>query len=112
MPCTTILVGKKASYDGSTMIARNDDSGANGFTPKKFIVISSKEQKRKHVKLTMFAILVFTVLLAISYQNSQITVKFNQMQDQKKKLSAIQKENEQLDINKLTARTADRQSAS
>ena len=29
MPCTTILVGKKASNDGSTMIARNDDSGAD-----------------------------------------------------------------------------------
>lgn len=29
MPCTTILVGKKASYDGSTMIARNDDSGSD-----------------------------------------------------------------------------------
>ena len=29
MPCTTILVGKKASYDGSTMIARNDDAGGN-----------------------------------------------------------------------------------
>ena len=28
MTCTTILVGKNASYDGSTMIARNDDSGA------------------------------------------------------------------------------------
>ena len=27
MGCTTILVGKKATYDGSTMIARNDDSG-------------------------------------------------------------------------------------
>ena len=27
MPCTTILVGKNASYDGSTIIARNDDSG-------------------------------------------------------------------------------------
>ena len=25
MPCTTILVGKKASHDGSTIIARNDD---------------------------------------------------------------------------------------
>lgn len=25
MACTTILVGKKASNDGSTMIARNDD---------------------------------------------------------------------------------------
>ena len=27
MPCTTILVGKKASHDGSTIIARNDDGG-------------------------------------------------------------------------------------
>ena len=35
MPCTTLLVGKKASYDGSTMIARNDDSSAGRFTPKK-----------------------------------------------------------------------------
>ncbi|MBQ1477067.1 MAG: C69 family dipeptidase, partial [Erysipelotrichaceae bacterium] len=25
MPCTTILVGRKASIDGSTLIARNDD---------------------------------------------------------------------------------------
>ena len=31
MPCTTILVGKKASYDGSTIIARNDDSGCRSF---------------------------------------------------------------------------------
>lgn len=35
MPCTTILVGKKASYDGSTMIARNDDAGGNHFYSKK-----------------------------------------------------------------------------
>lgn len=34
MPCTTILVGKKASYDGSTMIARNDGSGAGHYTSK------------------------------------------------------------------------------
>ena len=26
MSCTTILVGKNASYDGSTIIARDDDS--------------------------------------------------------------------------------------
>ena len=37
MACTTILVGKKASYDGSTMIARNDDSGSGHFTPKKAV---------------------------------------------------------------------------
>ena len=44
MACTTILVGKKASYDGSTMIARNDDSGSGSFTPKKFVVIHPSEQ--------------------------------------------------------------------
>lgn len=59
MPCTTILVGKKASYDGSTMIARNDDSGAGGFTPKKFTVVNRINQPRvynsviSHVKIEL-----------------------------------------------------------
>lgn len=44
MACTTILVGKKASYDGSTMIARNDDSGSGHFTAKKFVAIHPEEQ--------------------------------------------------------------------
>jgi len=44
MPCTTLLVGKKASYDGSTLVARNEDSGAGEFTPKKFIVVHPSEQ--------------------------------------------------------------------
>lgn len=35
--CTTILVGKKASIDGSTMIARNDDTFLP-ITPQKFVV--------------------------------------------------------------------------
>ena len=44
MACTTILVGKNASYEGSTMIARNDDSGYGHFTAKKFVVIHPEEQ--------------------------------------------------------------------
>ena len=48
MACTTILVGKKASYDGSTMIARNDDSGSGHFTPKKFVVVHPEEQPRTY----------------------------------------------------------------
>ena len=43
MACTTILVGKNASYDGSTMIARNDDSGSGHFTAKKFVVVHPEE---------------------------------------------------------------------
>lgn len=48
MACTTILVGKKASYDGSTMIARNDDSSSGHFTAKKFTVIHPDEQPRHY----------------------------------------------------------------
>lgn len=43
MPCTTILVGKKASYDGSTIIARNDDGS---FEFKHQVVVKPEKQKR------------------------------------------------------------------
>ncbi|MDO4465922.1 MAG: C69 family dipeptidase [Bacillota bacterium] len=46
MPCTTILVGKNASYDGSTLMARNEDSGAGNFDPKKVEVIIPDKQPR------------------------------------------------------------------
>ncbi|MGY3723874.1 dipeptidase [Granulicatella balaenopterae] len=49
MACTTILVGKKATYDGSTFVARNEDSPSGQFTPKKFTVVQPKEQP-KHYK--------------------------------------------------------------
>ena len=45
MPCTTILAGKKATNDGSTMIARTEDGG---FDVKNFIVINPKDQKKKY----------------------------------------------------------------
>ena len=51
MGCTTILVGKKASYDGSTMIARNDDSGAGHYMPKKFVDVHAEEQPRKYISV-------------------------------------------------------------
>ena len=43
MSCTTILVGKKASHDGSTLIARNDDGG---FEPKRIVVNKPEKQPR------------------------------------------------------------------
>ena len=45
MPCTTILVGKNASNDRSTMIARTDDGH---FDVKKMIVVEPKKQPRKY----------------------------------------------------------------
>ncbi|MFA6830489.1 MAG: C69 family dipeptidase [Bacilli bacterium] len=48
MPCTTILVGKKASYDGSTLIARNDDSPSGQFHVKKMVVVQPSDQPRHY----------------------------------------------------------------
>lgn len=45
MSCTTVLVGKKASNDLSTMIARTDDGH---FDVKKFIVVEPKDQPKKY----------------------------------------------------------------
>ncbi len=51
MPCTTILVGKKASYDGSTMIARNDDSGTGYYNPKKWVAVEPDKQPRHYASV-------------------------------------------------------------
>ena len=59
----------------------------------------SKEQKRKRIQLTITVIAIFGLLLTISYRNSQINEKFNEMQSLKKELSSLQKENEQLKVN-------------
>ena len=48
MACTTILVGKKASYDGSTMTARNDDCPTGQFHEKKLVVVLPEKQPRKY----------------------------------------------------------------
>ena len=45
MSCTTVLVGKKASNDGSTMIARNDDGF---YDVKKLVVVPPEKQPRKY----------------------------------------------------------------
>ncbi|MBR1820497.1 MAG: C69 family dipeptidase [Clostridia bacterium] len=45
MPCTTVLVGRNASNDHSTMIARTDDGY---FDVKKLIVVEPKQQPKKY----------------------------------------------------------------
>lgn len=45
MPCTTILVGKKASSDGSVIIARNDDGS---FEAKQIRVNKPEKQQRPY----------------------------------------------------------------
>lgn len=46
--CTAVLVGKKATVDGSTMIARNEDAGS-GINPKRFVVVTPEDQPNEYV---------------------------------------------------------------
>ena len=59
----------------------------------------SKEQKIKQRKLTLAVIAIFVILLTISYRNSQINEKFNSVQEAKKELTTLEKQNEQLKVN-------------
>ncbi|WP_056984012.1 C69 family dipeptidase [Lentilactobacillus farraginis] len=46
--CTAVLVGKKATVDGSTMIARNEDAGG-GINAKRFIVVKPEDQPKTYI---------------------------------------------------------------
>jgi dipeptidase len=46
--CTAILVGKDATYDGSTMMARTEDAPAGHFFEKKHVVIKPEVQPRHY----------------------------------------------------------------
>ena len=52
MPCTTVLVGRKASHDGSTMIARTDDGH---FDVKKLMVVNPKDQPKQYKSIRSHA---------------------------------------------------------
>lgn len=51
MPCTTLLAGKNATADGSTMIARNEDYG-HALNPKRFVVVAPDQQPRSYQSVT------------------------------------------------------------
>ena len=58
----------------------------------------SKEQRKVQFRLTITVAGIFLLLLTISCRNSQIDRQFTQIQEQKKQLAALQKENEQLKV--------------
>ena len=51
MGCTTILVGKAASADGSALIARNEDSANGEWNPKRIVVVEPGDQPRHYTSV-------------------------------------------------------------
>lgn len=48
MACTTLLVGRLATNDGSTIVARNEDGEDFSFDPKKLVVVNPEDQPRTY----------------------------------------------------------------
>ena len=58
-----------------------------------------KHKKRMYHKNIAIIMGIFLIMLAVSYRNSLITEKFNELQNKKSELSAIEKANGQLEVN-------------
>ena len=65
--------------------------------PKKNKGISKKEKVKRRNQLGL-VLVVFSLLLVISYRNSLITEEFNVIQGLKTDLASIEKENKQLEV--------------
>ncbi|NEG54913.1 C69 family dipeptidase [Bifidobacterium platyrrhinorum] len=48
MSCTTLLIGKAASIDGSTIIARDDDTGSGKYDAKRLVAVAPEDQPRHY----------------------------------------------------------------
>ncbi len=48
MACTTMLVGRKATNDGSTIIARNEDCENGSFNAKNMVAVEPEDQPRRY----------------------------------------------------------------
>ncbi len=77
----------------------------NPYAKKKSSTLKQKQpkvqEKRKikpNVKIVLYILLGFSILFALSYQNSLITASFSKNEDLKKQLNSLQKENAQLEI--------------
>ena len=51
MPCTTLLVGRHASADGSPLVARTEDSSNGTFDPKRVVVVRPEDQPRTYTSV-------------------------------------------------------------
>lgn len=70
-------------------VIKNDQKKKSG--------ISKKEQAKRRNQLCL-VLVIFALLLMISYRNSLITEEFKMMQNLKSDLANIQKENKQLEV--------------
>lgn len=89
---------RKIQPEYSPQKRKKNNSKKSKIKRKKVQNEALKQIKKKHNKNIVVIMGIFLVLLTISYRNSLITEKFNQIQSKKQELSAIEKTNGQTEV--------------
>ena len=84
---------KKNTYKGKKSTTRKPEVIKQKVNNKKL-----QAEKKKHRRMIMYVVLAFSIIFAISYRNAQIDENFEKVQDYKKELAAVEKENSQLEL--------------
>lgn len=84
---------KKNTYKGKKSTARKPEEKIKKVSKKQI-----KEEQKKQRKTIAYLVLGFGILFAMCYQNAQIDENFEKMQDLKKELASVEKENSQLEL--------------
>lgn len=67
--------------------------------PKKKVKTKAKRKLKFEAKVIIYVAIGFSILFAISYRNSLINERFSEIKTLKANLAAIEKKNEQLEVN-------------
>ena len=87
-------------YEYGTSPKKTVSKGRSKKTKPHLVKAKKVQTKKKKNSQLMFAlVLVFTMLFIIIYRNSMINESFSQLQGLKKQMTALQKENDQLEVN-------------
>lgn len=92
---TTGYYQQRGEYSASNRtkkeMAKNTESSVRSY-------VKTKNDVKPKLKLVMYLITGFSVLFAISYQNSLISASFNKKEQYKKEMEALSKTNQQLEV--------------
>lgn len=92
---TTENYQQRSKYDASnrakTEVKKNTESSVRSR-------VKTKNDVKPKLKLVMYLITGFSILFAISYQNSLISASFNKKEQYKKEMEALSKTNQQLEV--------------
>lgn len=84
---------KKNDYKGKKSTARSVKKESQKEMQRKI-----KEARKKQRKVVTYVVAGFAILFAICYRNAKIDENFEKVQDLKKELAAVEKENSQLEL--------------